>query len=520
MRLTGCTLDQLLAGVDVPDSPRHEVDQDDIGGSRRNARRRSTVTASKSKDEVALLTDEDESTDSSHASDFDVDPEHKKVVPFGLTICEAYLLLRGLLTGIETHRKDLKHSVVGQHVARQTRDGHILAAAVLADLYMRDQVDVHHWTLTEGSIAVPYKCVKRKGVAPMEHFLDDYLHDVEHIFRDMILPAEVVEAPIWASLEQRGIIDNHRPSWERAYGCGFAFVDVWDLTRPDLLLDLKEGYVMSARVLYDKKFPDPLDEEANDVLMFCYILQNLFDMSLEAIDGMTRVLTSLCPPFQKGELFPPVTMVHSGAVILGMIDRAFRVASGSDTQLAQEAAEFNQSVMERLEERFFLSDAICDGLDEDGSGEITLDEFVEGMRKIDVYKDFRKERVPDDVLRTIVTDLAERMFHEVDVNGDGTLNPQELQNAFNRRREEAMKKRDERQWVRRAIESTAVQMGVKTSSRKTDSTRVEASRLRAKERSLALRGERQRNGEWQAEVERLELLDGDVDVDTAGLHHS
>merc|ERR1719277_2165708 len=159
-------------------------------------------------------------------------------------------------------------------------------------------------------------------------------------------------------------------------------------------------------------------------------------------------------------------MVHSSAVCVGLIDRGFRVACSADTQLAQEAAEFNEAAMERLEEKFFLSPKVWESFDADKSGEMSLDEFVEGMRSIDVYKDFRKERVPDDVLRTIVTDLAERLFHEVDVNMDGTLNPQELQNAFARRREEALKKQEERRWVRRAVEATAVQMGMKGSKKR------------------------------------------------------
>mmetsp|Transcript_21888 Transcript_21888/g.75281 ORF Transcript_21888/g.75281 Transcript_21888/m.75281 type:complete len:782 (+) Transcript_21888:161-2506(+) len=534
LRLTGCTLEQLLAGKDVPDSPR-KVDDESLehGVQRKGTRHRSHRKSSLQGSDAAALTVggevgadgasksvmlthlEEQSSDSSHPSDFDVDPEHKKVVPFGLSICEMYMLLRGLLVGLDTHKSDLRGCVVGEKVARGTRDGHILTAAVFADLYMREQIDVCHWTLSEGSIAVPYKVTKRKGIPPMEHFLDDYCHDLESMFRNMLVAGEVAEAPIWASLEERGIIDNHRPSWERAYGCGFTKVDVWDLARPDLLLDLKEGYLLAARVLYDKKFHDPLDEESNDVLMFCFVMQHLFDLSLEAVDGLSRVLTHMCPPFQKGELFPPATMVHGGAVILGLIDRGFRVANNTDSQLAQEAAEFNQSVMERLEEQFFLSDRVMTNLDADGSGEVTLDEFIDGFRKIDLYKDFRKERMPEDVLRTIVVDLAERLFYEVDVNMDGTLTPQELASAFGRRREEALKKREGRKWVRRATEAVAVQMGLKSKSRPRDEVRANAVKHQDKERKEAYVNERRRRQEWQAEVERPELLDADVDVDTS-----
>merc|ERR1712100_145353 len=105
--------------------------------------------------------------------------------------------------------------------------------------------------------------------------------------------------------------------------------------------------------------------------------------------------------------------------------------------------------MERLEHKFFLSPNIWTAFDVDESGELTVDEFVEGMRNIDVYKDFRKERVPEDVLRMIVSDLAERLFQEVDINMDGTLTPEELQSAFRRRREEAVRNLEKKQWFRR-----------------------------------------------------------------------
>lgn len=527
IRLTGCSLEQLLAGKDVPDSPRHDLGEAEADaklakgkGQRLSAgRKRNTSQKVKALTEggsgiEGLDDNASDSTASSHPSDFDVDPEHLKIVPLGVTLSEMYLLVRGLLRGMESTSDNWHGSVVGEHVARGSRDGHILAATVLVDLYMRDQIDVYHWTLSEGNIAVAYKVHKRKGIALMDHYLDDFMHHIEELFRDMLLPPEVSEATIWASLEERGVIDNHRPSWERAYGCGFTHVDVWDLARPDLLLDLKEGYLTAARVLYDKSIEDPLDEASNDVLMFCHLLQTCFDMSLEAIDGMARVLNHFCPPFQKGELFPPVTMVHSSAVCLGLIDRGFRVANSSDTQLAQEAAEFNEAVMERLEEKFFLSSKVWESFDLDQSGELSLDEFVEGMTSIDVYKDFRKERVPDDVLRTIVTDLAERLFHEVDINMDGTLTPQELQVAFKRRRDEALKKQADRQWVRQAVKTLGQQMGIRGERASTDHARELAEELRDKERAQAVLQERRAQGEWQAEVEKPELLDNDVDVDT------
>jgi len=345
----------------------------------------------------------------------------------------------------------------------------------------------------------------------MNHFLDNYAHHAERIFWDMRLPAHITEAPIYANLEARGIIENHRPSWERANGCGYATVDVWDLARPDLLLDLKEGYLLSARVLYDRDFPDPLDQDANDMLMFCYVIQNLFDRSMEAIDGMARVLREFCPPFEKGEMFPPVQHVHSGAVCLGLIEHGFRVANGHSVALAQEAAEFNEQVMERLETKFFLSPKVWQSFDNDASGELSLEEFVDGMRSVDVYKDFRKERVPEDVLRMIVSDLAERLFNEVDINMDGTLTPAELQVAFKRRREQALKNVQHKQWLRNAVKGLGRQIGIKE-KKEMDNGRTEANELKEQTSKEAVLLEQRTRNEWTAEVEKPMLMGEMVDI--------
>merc|ERR1719215_319609 len=208
-------------------------------------------------------------------------------------------------------------------------------------------------------------------------------------------------------------------------------------------------------------------------------------------------------------------MIHSGAVCAGLIDRAFRIANGLDTQLASEAADFNELVMQRLEHKFFLSPNIWQSFDVDQSGELTIEEFVEGMRNIDVYKDFRKERVPEDVLRMIVSDLAERLFQEVDINMDGTLTPEELQSAFARRHEEESKKHERNQWVRRHIKSVALQMGLAGS----DDQENESFKLAMKKRDKAVKHSRLkeawRKREWQSEVDRVELPDDQVDPDTS-----
>jgi len=498
MRLTGMTLEQiLLQPEDVPDSPRRDDQSEDM-------EKKEHKKGAKKAEE-----DSDNGTeDSSHPSDFEVDPEHPKVMPLGITICEAFCLFRGILAA---ENNGFSRCVIAEPIVRHAQDGHQLAAAVLIDLYMREQVDVHHWTLSEGSVAVPYRMMKKKGRSPMDHFLDTFSKHTDMMFREMRLPWSVGDYVIWNSLEKRGIIANHRPSKIRVCGCFRQKIQVWDLVRPDLILEFKEGYVQSARMLYDKSFGEMVDDEvAADTLMYFYVLQSLFDLSFECIDAMARVLTMKCSPFQKGELFPPVSMVHAGAVCLGLADRAFRVATHQDTVLAQEAAEYNELIMERFEHKFFLSQKVWESFDIDNSGELTLDEFVDGMRSIDLYKDFRKERIPDSVLRMIVSDLAERLFYEVDVNGDGSLTSEELGAAFKRRRHEALLEQDRRKWVRTAIRAIGEQIGGK--KEKVVDARSGAQKARSQVQSRQKLKESRRQREHQSETDKPHLPDEDLDV--------
>merc|ERR1719235_258036 len=211
-------------------------------------------------------------------------------------------------------------------------------------------------------------------------------------------------------------------------------------------------------------------------------------------------------------------MVHAGAVCLGLVDRAFRIANGFDTQLASEAADFNELVMERLEHKFFMSPNIWTSFDVDQSGELTIEEFVEGMRNIDVYKDFRKEKVPEDVLRMIVSDLAERLFYEVDINMDGTLTPEELQSAFTRRHEEEAKKAEKNQWFRSHMKSVAVQMGIGGSQQEENESFKAAIKKRDKAVTHNRLKESWRKREWQSEVDRPEMPDELHDPDTSTRH--
>lgn len=457
---------------------------------------------------------DDQDSESEAESDYEIDPEHPKIMPLGVTLSEAYLLIRGLLTATKHPR--LKADVLGESVTAKCRDRNALAAAVLLDLYMREQIEVSHWTLAEGNIAAVYKIEKRGGQPLMQHFLDFYTHYVDDIFRDMKLPSRINEWPIWQNLEQRGILENHRyvglGGGCLAKGIGY---DAWDLARPDWLLDLKRGYLESARVLYDPNLTDPMNEVKNDTLMFVYLIQELFDFSFEAIDGLSRVLRAWVAPFEKGELFPPVEMVHAGSVCKGIIDRAFRVATGLDTQLAQEAAMYNQDILERLELAFFLSPAVWLAFDDDDSGEISLDEFVDGMKKLDLYKDFRKERIPEDVLSNIVGDLAEKLFREVDVNGDGTLSADELHGAFSRRRKEAIQEAEKRKIMKKMAISFLSKAGIKIQKKDTTSKAAvrRAEEIQEFQVKKAQEGERQRRAEWSSTMDQPQMQDEDVDVD-------
>merc|ERR1711865_1051170 len=118
------------------------------------------------------------------------------------------------------------------------------------------------------------------------------------------------------------------------------------------------------------------------------------------------------------------------------------------------------------------------------------------MRNIDVYKDFRKEKVPDAVLRMIVGDLAERLFQEVDINMDGTLTQEELQAAFHRRREDALKQRDKREWFKRITRGIAQQFGMWKEKEEEEDLLESAKKVKNKAMTDARRTELQRGYEW------------------------
>lgn len=513
-RLTGVPIETILTGQGVPDSPRRDEDT----GKHKDKADGGAELSITARTRGLTLADDDGSSSSSHPSDFDIDPEHVKVTPFGMSYCETFLLLRGILMSQEATWGAWKNSVIGEQTLRSCKDRHMLAAAVLVDLYVREQIDVCHWTLKEGDMAVPYQIFRKRAGGHMNHFLDFYTPHCESIFRDMRLPPHVAEGPIWKHLEERGLIENCRESWRRGFFGKTRYL-VWDLARPDVLLDMKEGYLVAAQTLYNRSFYEgiigsPMMEEAHDVCMFVYLLQAMFDRCFEAIDGMARVMTRACPPFCKGELFPPHTQVHGAAVCLGLIDRGFRVGKCSMTDMAAEAAEFNEVVMTRLEQKFFLSPKIWQSFDVDASGELSIEEFIEGMRHVDVYNDFRKERVPEEVLRLILMDLAQKLFQEVDLNGDGTLTADELKAAFRRRRDEAEKAQSQSQWYHLAMSKVQEQLGLgRKSQQMSDESRERGERVQKTEKTRSVIEEHRQRLEWSSEVDKVEMLDADVDVD-------
>mgnify|MGYP000393459362 CR=1 FL=1 len=544
MKLTGTTMDEILEGK-VPQSPRKDAASSaavsDADGAPKpgslaalrqasqkekaeHAERRGSVgmdgfgmhrrsLGAIDEDDIANLTlgDGIEKKEESDDSDiFEVDPDHPKITPLRLSLSEAYLLIRGLALAQDEHwesktRTIPKHApmeVLGQNVTCYCKDKHMIAAAVLIDLYMREAVELKHWMLGDGNVAVCYAAEVKEETRDMQHWLDCYLPYVEQIFRNMVLPDQMADLPIWNSLEQRGYIDNQRVAYRGMFqgaskfheslelehdhqvnrvveffqdrkeaflerkenakaaidaaiysarmklkGCipkskrktqddhqraaaPRAFcaqpVDIFDFARPEWLPELKAGYLRAGRTLYDKNFLMADDERSSDMLMFIYVLQELFDQSFEGIDSLNRVLQLRTPPFQKGEIYPPLTMVHSGAVCKGMVERAFRVANGMDTDLAYEAAQAHESISERLEMKFFTSEDIWQAFDDDESGSLTLEEFVVGMQGLDLYKEFQSEKIPESVMNQVVGELAEKLFREVDVNMDGNLSNEEL----------------------------------------------------------------------------------------------
>ena len=181
--------------------------------------------------------------------------------------------------------------------------------------------------------------------------------------------------------------------------------------------------------------------------------------------------------------------------------------------MAAEAAEFNEAVMQRLEAKFFLSPAVWQSFDVDASGQLTIDEFVEGMKGVDAYQEFRREKVPTDILQMILMDFAQKLFQEVDVNGDGTLTADELRAAFRLRREEAEKNLVESKWLYRAMQSVQDQFGIsRRQIEKDEDFQKQAENVKVLEKRKNIIAEQRKQIEWASEVDKVELLDVDMDA--------
>jgi len=187
------------------------------------------------------------------------------------------------------------------------------------------------------------------------------------------------------------------------------------------------------------------------LLMFFFSLQTLFSVAWEGHDGFERIMQAICPPFAKLPLQPPKGMEATGAVIRGIAERA-RLAGeetvdGTKRNLAIEAGEFQEAIRSRFETELFACKHLVSIFDKDGDGEITLEEFIDGIRQLPASGQLRfGTGVPSEVLDLIIRDLATELFYQIDDDGNGTLTNEEIRDAIEMRRKDAarkLKNRDE-----------------------------------------------------------------------------
>mmetsp|Transcript_38496 Transcript_38496/g.86429 ORF Transcript_38496/g.86429 Transcript_38496/m.86429 type:complete len:409 (-) Transcript_38496:104-1330(-) len=321
-------------------------------------------------------------------------------------------------------------------VTKTRHDRVMLAAALIIDLYMRQRIAVNHWVLGEGDTAAAY-AVEVLSVRSMHHFLDKYCERVEEIFKDMRLPRGMSDAAIWKSLEQRGILKHRADAVERTCVCLKTTTAIYDLEDPQVLEEIKACYFNGALLLYDRDYDDR-DGMTAYRLMFVTIMQELFRHAFESRDAFATVMRHRCPPFEAGEIQAPPALAHAGMVIRGIVDRAQRFGSQSNTvHLSAEAALYQEQVTDRLHDVFFASPAILQRFTSSKKGEMTRHEFVRNLQRSDAARELRYEGFPVEVVRSVVQELAERVFFEVDVNRDGTLSQDELHSAFQKKHAEA-----------------------------------------------------------------------------------
>lgn len=186
------------------------------------------------------------------------------------------------------------------------------------------------------------------------------------------------------------------------------------------------------------------------LLMFFFALQTLFEVSWEGANGFERVLQAVCPPFAKLPLQPPRGMEATGAMIRGIAQRAQLAGERSTVDgvrnLAVEAGEFQEKVRSEFETELFSCKNFLALFDEDDDGEITLEEFIDGIAQLPAQGRLRFGGVPKDVLNTVITDLATELFFQIDDDGNGVLTNDEIREAVDQRlrmAEEAKKARSE-----------------------------------------------------------------------------
>ena len=116
--------------------------------------------------------------DAEHAA-VELLPDDPKFTPLGLTVSETFVLFYGLLAAVKARNREHQRGLVGTSIHFYCKDRHLLAAAVLIDLYMRDKIRLHHWTLDEGNKAPVAACTIRES-KNMRHYLDNYLPEPKH----------------------------------------------------------------------------------------------------------------------------------------------------------------------------------------------------------------------------------------------------------------------------------------------------------------------------------------------------
>lgn len=185
--------------------------------------------------------------------------------------------------------------------------------------------------------------------------------------------------------------------------------------------------------------------ERAQVLMFFFVLQSLFDVAWEGQNGLEIIFQAFAPPFAKLPLRPPRGMEAAGAVIRGIIERARLMGDESVAEskknLAVEAGEFQEQIREQFEEELFACKNLLSLFDEDADGEITLEEFIDGISQLPARGELRFTGVPQQALDLIIFDLATDLFDQIDDDGNGVLSNDEIKEAVEARRVAAQEAR-------------------------------------------------------------------------------